>query len=127
MLNHEVDGFVICDLCESETMEERELIYNTIHQRLQQIPDKNYILALAGAGRIQDIQHALTFGVSLFEVNYPFMLAEDQKALVRNEDGTYSERVPELKKELLALDPTCKCYTCQRHSESYIAHLIACY
>lgn len=76
ILNHEVDGFVICDLCDKETIEEREVVYKTIHERLNQITEKKYILGMAGLGKIEDITHALKFGVSIFEVNYPFLLAE---------------------------------------------------
>ena len=34
ILSHKVDGLVICDICEKETIEEREEIYNTILKRL---------------------------------------------------------------------------------------------
>jgi tRNA-guanine family transglycosylase len=90
ILDFEVDGFTICDICDKETIEERELIYNTIHQRLGEIKDKKFILAMAGLGKIEDIVHAMKFGVTIFEINYPFALAEEQKALIHNEDGTYS-------------------------------------
>lgn len=32
-----------------------------------------------------------------------------------------------MKKDLDPLDKKCSCYACQRHSESYIAHLISCF
>lgn len=35
ILSHKIDGFAICDLCEKETIEEREEIYNTILNRLR--------------------------------------------------------------------------------------------
>lgn len=35
--NEIVDGFVICDLCDKETIEEREEIYNTVHKRLEEV------------------------------------------------------------------------------------------
>lgn len=55
------------------------------------------------------------------------MLAEQQKALIRNLDDSYSEHDPVLKKDMEPLDKRCGCYTCKRHSESYIAHLISCF
>ena len=95
-------------------------------ERVQESGKKDLVLGLAGMGRIPDIQHALDFGFTLFEVNYPFKLAEEQKALVKTEMG-WEERTPVLSRELKPLDPQCKCYTCTRHNESYIAHLIACF
>lgn len=49
-------------------------------------------MSLAGMGKIDDIIHGMKFGVTIFEVNYPFFLAEQQKALIRNPDKTYKER-----------------------------------
>lgn len=40
-------------------------------------------MALAGMGKIQDIEHARKFGYTHFEVNYPFYLAEKKIALIR--------------------------------------------
>jgi queuine/archaeosine tRNA-ribosyltransferase len=57
---------------------------------LNQVKEKQFVLGLAGLGKIEDIVHGLKFGISIFEVNYPFILAEEQKALIRNGDGTYS-------------------------------------
>ena len=39
------------------------------------VEGKKFILGLAGLGKIEDIKHALKFGISIFEVNYPFLLA----------------------------------------------------
>lgn len=75
ILNHEVDGFVICDVCDKETIEERQIIYKAIHERIDQVTEKKFILALAGLGKIEDIVHGLKFGISIFEVNYPFLVA----------------------------------------------------
>jgi tRNA-guanine family transglycosylase len=33
---HEVDGLVVCDVCEEETLEEREEIYRQIGERVKQ-------------------------------------------------------------------------------------------
>lgn len=60
------------------------MIYKTILKRLEEVEGKTFILGLAGLGKIEDIQHAIKFGISIFEVNYPFQLAESQKALIRN-------------------------------------------
>lgn len=79
---HDVDGLVVCDVCEEETIEEREVIYNHISERLKQ-ESKQYILALAGKGKIEDIEHARQFGYTHFEVTYPFMLAEKHVALIK--------------------------------------------
>jgi queuine tRNA-ribosyltransferase len=78
-------------------------------------------------GKIEDIEHGLKFGITIFEINYPFYLAENQIALIKTEKGKYIEKKPERTAELEPLDANCKCYACERHSESYIAHLIECY
>lgn len=77
-------------------------------------------------GKIQDIEHARKFGYGYFEVNYPFALAEKHLLLVREGDK-YVERVPVKHENLDPVDKNCKCETCTRHCESYIAHLIECH
>lgn len=59
-------------------------------------------------GKIQDIQHARQFGFTHFEVNYPFFLAEEKKALIKEGDN-YVERVPKKHVNLQPLDKNCKC------------------
>ena len=44
---------VICDVCDKETIEEREIIFNSIKERLnQEEKKKDYILGMAGLGKI---------------------------------------------------------------------------
>lgn len=45
---------------------------------------KSYRFCLAGEGKINDIQHAIKFGIDCFEVSYPFTLASQEKALIYN-------------------------------------------
>eukprot|EP00919_Chromeraceae_sp_WS-2016_P053307 GHVR01126622.1.p1 GENE.GHVR01126622.1~~GHVR01126622.1.p1 ORF type:complete len:106 (+),score=6.85 GHVR01126622.1:1368-1685(+) len=92
VLNHNVDGLLLCDLCDEETLDEREGIYTAVKERLLK-EDKQYLLGLSGQGKIDDIEHARKFGVSIFEVNYPFLLAEKHIALIE-EKGIYSEKHP---------------------------------
>ena len=42
---------------------------------------------------MEDIEHAMNFGFEMFEVHYPFLVAEKQKALIF-EDGKYVEKDP---------------------------------
>jgi hypothetical protein len=65
VLMHEVDGIVLCDVCEEETMEEREAIYRFIGERLK-LENKKMVMTLAGYGRIPDIEHARRFGYTRF-------------------------------------------------------------
>ncbi len=83
-------------------------------------------MALAGMGKIEDIEHARKFGYTHFQVNYPFILAEKKIALIRQGDK-YIQKVPVKHENLNPLDKNCKCEACVRHSESYIAHLIECH
>ena len=71
-----------------------------MHARLDAVEGKRFVLGLAGLGKIEDIKHALKFGITLFEINYPFLLAEKHTALIRSKEGTYSELTPVLKKTL---------------------------
>lgn len=54
---------------------------------------KKLKLCLAGKGKLEDIEHAMNFGFEMFEVHYPFLVAEKQKALIF-EDGKYVEKDP---------------------------------
>ena len=36
VLEHKIDGIIVCDLCEKETPEEREVVFKTINELLQQ-------------------------------------------------------------------------------------------
>lgn len=66
------------------------------------------MLALAGKGKIQDIEHARKFGYTHFEVNYPFILAEKHLLLVKD-GNNYIEKVPIKNENLDPVDKNCKC------------------
>ena len=36
ILDHNIDGIMVCDLCEEETLEEREEVFRKINERLDQ-------------------------------------------------------------------------------------------
>lgn len=63
VLDHEADGLVVCDLCEGETLQEREEAYNLILKRLEMeyqregswYKNKKVKLILGGLGKIADI------------------------------------------------------------------------
>lgn len=88
-------------MCEKDTQEEREVVYNTINELLKQeyeredsdFKDKKLKLALAGTGKLPDIEHAMKFGYEIFEVSYPFILAENHKALIKR-NGKLEEHSP---------------------------------
>lgn len=82
---HDVEGLVVCDVCEEETVEEREEIYRQIGERVKQ-SSREYKMCLAGMGRIEDIEHARKFGYGYFEVNYPFVLAQKHVLLIKEGD-----------------------------------------
>ncbi len=64
----------------------------------------------------------------MFEINYPFTLAEKQEALVYDEKfEKFEVKTPKRTTKLEPLCPDCQCYACKVHSESYIAHLIECF
>ena len=111
MLDHPIDGIVVCDFCESETLEEREEAYNTILRRLEQeykwdkspFFGRKLKMCLAGPGKIEDIEHAMKFGFDMFEVSYPFTVAESLKALtIKN--GIVTVRDPVRKEDLSPLE-----------------------
>ena len=81
---------------------------------------------LGGAGKISDIEHAIKFEYSGFEVHYPFNVAKNQKALIWK-DGILIEKQAEKKQNLDPLDINCSCKTCKNYSQAYIAHLVECY
>lgn len=103
ILNYAIDGIVVCDLCQGESIGEREEVYKTLLARLDQeyARDNSYFkgkklrLVLAGQGHLHDIEHALKYGFEAFEINYPFITAEAQKALLLNkETGQFEPKQP---------------------------------
>jgi hypothetical protein len=44
-------------------------------------------LVLAGHGHLHDIEHALKFGFSSFEIHLPFIAAEKHQALIKNKES----------------------------------------
>lgn len=56
---------MLCNLCEGETLKEREDIYQKITKMLEETK-KNYVLSLSGLGKLEDVEHGIKSGVSLF-------------------------------------------------------------
>lgn len=116
----QLDGVTLC-LGEQLTFAERESIYERVKQAMRQTKAE-WLLGVSGRGRIEVVEHAVQCGFSLFEVSYPFWLADRLTALLCRE-GKYCEVKPEMTTSDSPLDASCSCYCCRRHSAAYVGYL----
>ena len=75
-----IDGFVLCDIPEESTNEDIQKIISTVREHTKD--KKQFLLCLAGNGHIDRLS-LFKEGIHLFEINYPFQLAEKNLALKR--------------------------------------------
>jgi queuine tRNA-ribosyltransferase subunit QTRTD1 len=140
------DGYVIQGLHMGESEADRVKIYQYIADTIaDEIKEKNVVLS--SDGNPISVLQALSFGVNMFEVEYPFALAEKGCAIdfntsdfdhqnIKEENnsnmiGDYSPKTINLKdkvhkEKMEGLDPKCNCYSCKNHTKAYIHHLLDC-
>lgn len=76
---------------------------------------------LMGIGTPAYILEAVEAGIDLFDCVYPTRTARN--ALVLTLDGPLSLRNERFRQDTGPIDPECRCYTCRRHTRSYLRHL----
>jgi len=82
-------GLVIHGLCQNETLATRETLYNRLKNNLDPAFTDDKQLVLSSMGEPCDVLHAVQFGISVFETEYPFAQAEKGIA------STYHSQMPE--------------------------------
>jgi queuine tRNA-ribosyltransferase len=76
---------------------------------------------LMGIGTPAYILEAVEAGIDLFDCVYPTRTARNAQVLTR--DGPLSLRNEKFRNDTAPIDPECGCYTCHRHTRSYLRHL----
>jgi len=146
---HDPQGYVIQGLYLGESAEERAKILEAIQKTLGENIVKEKNIVLSSDGNPVQVLDSLKYGINLFEVEYPFALAEKGFAIAFNPTDFYEykadgeNRVTEragheykaktinlfdnqYKEVLEPLDSKCSCYSCKNHTKAYIHHLLEC-
>ncbi|MGO9309915.1 MAG: tRNA guanosine(34) transglycosylase Tgt [Spirochaetia bacterium] len=76
---------------------------------------------LMGVGTPAYILEAVEAGIDLFDCVYPTRTARNAQVLTR--DGPLSLRNEKFRQDTRPIDAECTCYTCGRHTRSYLRHL----
>ncbi len=76
---------------------------------------------LMGIGTPAYILEAVEAGIDLFDCVYPTRTARNAQVLTP--DGPLSLRNEKFRRDTGPIDPECACYTCRRHTRSYLRHL----
>ena len=76
---------------------------------------------LMGVGTPEDIMHAIGHGIDMFDCVMPTRNARNGWLFTRF--GDIKLKNTRYKDDLLPIDKSCKCYTCQNFSRSYLHHL----
>jgi queuine tRNA-ribosyltransferase len=112
------DGFAIGGLAVGEERAEREDITELVAALLP-ADRPRYLM---GVGMPLDIVEAVHRGVDMFDCILPTSLA--QHGRVFTQQGRVDLRKTLHRFDDAALDPTCGCEACTRHSRSYLHHLV---
>jgi len=76
---------------------------------------------LMGIGTPAYILEAVEAGIDLFDCVYPTRTARNAQVLTR--DGPLALRNEKFRTDNGPIDAECRCYTCRRHTRSYLRHL----
>ena len=140
----QVQGFYIGGLYAED---DSQVIRDIIQFVCAELRGDDRPIILSGLGRPVHIVLGAIEGISLFEVGYPFVLAQKGEAMMLNlpsklpameeemgevdvsldyEDPTMNLKDEQYASDLQPLLPLCQCYTCTHHSRAYLHHLLVC-
>jgi queuine tRNA-ribosyltransferase len=77
---------------------------------------------LMGVGAPEDLVHAVSRGVDIFDSVLPTRIARNGAALVKG--GRLNLRNARFRDDPAPLDATCECYTCRHFGRAYLRHLV---
>jgi len=114
------DGYAIGGLSVGEPEDERNLV---LDDTLPMLPTDRprYLM---GVGRPQDIIEAVRRGVDMFDCVIPTRHA--RTGFLYTASGILKIRNSRYQDDTRPLDESCRCYTCQNFSRSYLRHLDKC-
>jgi queuine tRNA-ribosyltransferase len=114
------DGYAVGGLAVGEQAQEREAMLNIT---LPFLPtDKPRYLM--GVGKPADIVEAVSRGVDMFDCVIPTRNARTGFLYTRK--GVLKIRNSRFNDDTKPIDESCRCYTCQHYSRSYLRHLDKC-
>lgn len=111
------DGYAIGGLSVGEPKEDMYAITDVVTDVLPQ-DQPRYLM---GVGKPEDLVHAVSLGVDMFDCVLPTRNA--RHGIMFTWDGPVSVKAAREKNNHTALDENCKCYTCQNFSRAYMRHL----
>ncbi len=117
---HDFDGFAIGGLAVGDSQAERVEIVESTTGLLP--PDRPCYLM--GVGYPADLLVAIRAGVDMFDCMIPTLLAWQGTAFTST--GRVKVTRGEAAGQDVALDASCDCTTCRRHSRAYLHHLFKC-
>lgn len=113
----DLDGYAIGGLAVGEPKEDMYRIISAVTPYMPQ----NKPRYLMGVGTPGNILEAVSRGVDLFDCVMPSRNARHGHLFTKN--GIININNERYKADLLPIDESCGCPTCQRHSRAYIRHL----
>lgn len=113
----DLDGYAIGGLAVGEPKED---MYRIISAVTPYMP-KDKPRYLMGVGTPGNILEAVSRGVDLFDCVMPSRNARHGQLFTHS--GIINLNNKKYEKDLLPIDPSCNCPTCQKHSRAYIRHL----
>ena len=114
------DGYAIGGVSVGEPKEEMERIVGYLPRKLPAASPRY----LMGVGTPEDLVHAVTNGVDMFDCVMPTRNARNGHLFTRF--GDLRLRNARYKTEDAPIDPTCTCHTCANFSRAYLHHLDRC-
>ena len=111
------DGYAIGGLSVGEPKLEMQRVLNLITPQLPSAKPRY----LMGVGMPEDILYAVSKGIDMFDCVLPTRNARNGFLFTRF--GDIRIRNARYRNDLLPLDETCLCYTCQHFSRSYLHYL----
>jgi queuine tRNA-ribosyltransferase len=111
------DGYAIGGVSVGEPKEEMARIVEHLPRRLPAAAPRY----LMGVGTPEDIVHAVTNGVDMFDCVLPTRNARNGWLFTRR--GDVKIKNARHREDTRALDPDCACYACRNFSRAYLHHL----
>ncbi|MXW06860.1 MAG: tRNA guanosine(34) transglycosylase Tgt [Gammaproteobacteria bacterium] len=113
-------GYAIGGLSVGESPEQ---MYTTLNRIVPAMPQEKprYLM---GVGTPKDLIMSVQAGVDMFDCVLPTRNARN--GYVFTSRGIVKIRNAAYKRQLEALDPSCRCYTCENFSRAYLHHLDKC-
>ena len=111
------DGYAIGGLSVGEPKDDMYAITDVVTDMLPE-DQPRYLM---GVGKPEDLVHAVSLGVDMFDCVLPTRNA--RHGIMFTWDGPVSVKAAREKNVHTPLDVTCECYTCQNFSRAYLRHL----